>query len=518
MLLLLNNLMKFNLEKIVLKNHPLFGETFELNLTDETDFINNENIFDAPYATLIIGPNGTGKSLLLKEISDIFLYLKRARESGDSFTKYNSFFEITYSLYGNTISVKNYYNEEEKTKRLPITINKNREDILVKDLELPENIIVSSLLLNDKFTVNRDYPNYYKYLGIRNLKTPSLAGTKNNIKRTLDLIYYNLGQNQTEILYKIKSLLSFLNYDEAFRINYKLRYKDYFFNQPLTVERFDFLFQNFNDPNKGFSTRKDSDFIPFGVRYYKSNVEKNVKLKSDIVEFINYIRETKLNNLSIDIFTDKIPLNYYALLGDLNSLDLITFPQLNLKRKEKSLSITDISSGEYHMLMSFIGIYASIEHNSLILIDEPEISLHPNWQMRYISYLKEIFKDYQSCHFLITSHSHFFASDLDGRHSKIIGLKRNDIDKIDLVDLPKDLNTFGWSAEEVLYSIFNVRSMRNSFFEYDLTKIVTMLNRNSNDYAEISRLIEKFSYIKLSEKDPLNIIIEKAKKYLESNV
>lgn len=510
--------MKFNLKKLVLKKHPLFGESFDIDFTDENDFIKNKNINDAPYASLIIGPNGTGKSLLLKEVSDIFLYIKKANESGDSFTKYNGgYFEIGYSIFGNYIEVKNFYNEEKKIKRLPITITKNGKDILVSELELPENIIVSSLLLNDKFTVNKDYPNYYKYLGIRNLKTPSIAGTKTNIKRTLDLIYDKLGDNQNEITHKIKSLLSFLNYDEAFRVNYKLRYKDYFFSQPMTNERFDSLFINFNDPSKGFSTRKDSEFIPFGVRYYYSNVEKNETLKSDIVDFINYIRDVLNKNLSIDIFKDKIPLNYYSLIRDLNSLDLISFPQLNLKRKEKNLDINEISSGEYHILMSFIGIYASIEHNSLILIDEPEISLHPNWQMRYISYLKEIFKDYQSCHFLITSHSHFFASDLDGRHSKIIGLRRDSEDKIEKVDLPKDLDTFGWSAEEILYSVFNVRSVRNYFLEQDLTLLLGLIGQNSQDKKQIKSLIERIDRLPITDRDPLKEIIVEAKNYLEND-
>lgn len=508
--------MKFNLKKLVLKKHSLFGESFDIDFTDENDFIKNKNINDAPYATLIIGPNGTGKSLLLKEVSDIFLYLKKSNESGDSFTKYNGgYFEIGYSIFGNYIEIKNFYIEEKKIKRLPITITNNGKDILVSELELPQNIIVSSLLLNDKFTVNRDYPDYYKYLGIRNLKTPSIAGTKNNIKRTLDLIYDNLGKNELEITSKIQSLLGFLNYDKAFRVSYKLRYKDYFFNQPMTNERFDTLFQNFNIPDKGFSTRKDSEFIPFGVRYYHSNVEKNPKLKSAIVEFINYIIGVLNNNLSIDIFTDKIPLNYYALLGDLNSLDLISFPQLILKRKEKNLDINEISSGEYHILMSFIGIYASIDHNSLILIDEPEISLHPNWQMRYISYLKEIFKDYQSCHFLITSHSHFFASDLDGKHSKIIGLRRDFEDKIEKVDLPKNLDTFGWSAEDILYNIFNVRSFYNHYLEADLTELLGIIANNGNDYGKIKLIVEKLENLPKREHDPLQDIINEANEFLK---
>ena len=37
------------------------------------------------------------------------------------------------------------------------------------------------------------------------------------------------------------------------------------------------------------------------------------------------------------------------------------------------------------------------------------------------------------------------------------------------------------------------------------------------NYNEIERLVNKFIKIKLSESDPLNIIIEKAKKYIIEN-
>ncbi len=201
-----------------------------------------------------------------------------------------------------------------------------------------------------------------------------------------------------------------------------------------------------------------------------------------------------------------------CLSGDLNSLDLISFPQLSLKRKQQSLDINEISSGEYHILMSFIGIYSSIEHNSLILIDEPEISLHPNWQMKYISYLKEIFKDYQSCHFLITSHSHFFASDLDGRHSKIIGLKRDLEDKIETVDLPKDLDTYGWSAEDVLYNVFDVLSTRNKFVASDVAKILNELSKgdkNKSNYVSKEQ-VEKLTHLEnnLKDNDPFKAVVK----------
>lgn len=514
MLLLLNNLMKFNLKKIILKKHPLFGESFEVSFTDENDF-KNKIVSQAPYTSLVIGPNGTGKSYLLREIAEIFLYLNDIKEKKE-LENYQRLFEITFTINSEEYTVNNYIIDKDKIKRSKTCVLQSTQEISLDNLLLPKRILVSSLLINDKFTVKNEYEDFYQYLGVRSLKTPSMAGTKSYIKRILNLIYDNLGQNQIEIIYKIQSLLGFLNYDKVFRVNYKLKYKDYFFYQPLTIERFDFLFQNFNVPNKGFSTRKNSEFIPFGVRYYKSKVEKNAILKSDIVEFINYIREVQLNNLSIDIFTTKIPLNYYALLNDLNSLDLISFPQLSMKRREQSLDVNEISSGEYHILMSFIGIYASIKHNSLILIDEPEISLHPNWQMRYISYLKEIFKEYQNCHFIITSHSHFFASDLDGRHSSIIGLRRDIDDKIEKVDLPKDLDTYGWSAEEILYSVFNVRSVRNYFLQQDLTLLLGLIGQNSQDKKEIKSLIERIEKLPITDKDPLKEIIVEAKNYLEN--
>lgn len=39
----------------------------------------------------------------------------------------------------------------------------------------------------------------------------------------------------------------------------------------------------------------------------------------------------------------------------------------------------DCSSGEKHMIFAFTGVLSSIESKSIVLIDEPEISLHPEW-------------------------------------------------------------------------------------------------------------------------------------------
>ncbi|GJD30588.1 hypothetical protein PMNALOAF_1835 [Methylobacterium adhaesivum] len=51
-----------------------------------------------------------------------------------------------------------------------------------------------------------------------------------------------------------------------------------------------------------------------------------------------------------------------------------------------------LSSGEQHQLVLFFELLFEIEGNSLILIDEPELSLHVAWQKKFISDLMEIIK------------------------------------------------------------------------------------------------------------------------------
>lgn len=56
----------------------------------------------------------------------------------------------------------------------------------------------------------------------------------------------------------------------------------------------------------------------------------------------------------------------------------------------KSIPVNKLSSGEQNELILFYELIFKAEENSLILIDEPEISLHISWQNNFIKDLKEI--------------------------------------------------------------------------------------------------------------------------------
>ncbi|HEY9809890.1 MAG TPA: AAA family ATPase [Halomicronema sp.] len=56
----------------------------------------------------------------------------------------------------------------------------------------------------------------------------------------------------------------------------------------------------------------------------------------------------------------------------------------------KPLSPTDLSSGEQHELVLLYELLFKVKPNSLILIDEPELSFHVGWQVQFLKDLQDI--------------------------------------------------------------------------------------------------------------------------------
>ena len=58
----------------------------------------------------------------------------------------------------------------------------------------------------------------------------------------------------------------------------------------------------------------------------------------------------------------------------------------------KELSFRELSSGEQHELVLIYELIFKVDDGSLILIDEPELSLHVAWQKRFIPNIQKIQK------------------------------------------------------------------------------------------------------------------------------
>jgi ABC-type lipoprotein export system ATPase subunit len=71
-----------------------------------------------------------------------------------------------------------------------------------------------------------------------------------------------------------------------------------------------------------------------------------------------------------------------------------------------------LSSGEQHQLVMLYDLLFTVESNTLVLLDEPELSLHVVWQKRFLSDLLEIAKT-ADFYALVATHSPFIVGDRD---------------------------------------------------------------------------------------------------------
>ncbi len=100
----------------------------------------------------------------------------------------------------------------------------------------------------------------------------------------------------------------------------------------------------------------------------------------------------------------------------------MSLPFLDLDIKFSKKSFNNLSWWEKTLLTRFTNIYIEIIEESkkwkkdfIILVDEPDLHLHLDWQRQYIQRLIDVFSTLLlniSLHFIIATHSPFIVSDL----------------------------------------------------------------------------------------------------------
>ena len=128
----------------------------------------------------------------------------------------------------------------------------------------------------------------------------------------------------------------------------------------------------------------------------------------DIHELLNAITENNRQNLSLYAIDTEEKLN--ALSSPSSSINLfrnLIDHSFNNKKivfnkdfgfrfittySGTTILPQNLSSGEQHELVMFYDLIFNTSENTLILIDEPELSLHIKWQINYVDELLSIIK------------------------------------------------------------------------------------------------------------------------------
>jgi len=485
--------------------HPLLeGQSFDLTNPKEDDVKN--------YYSLIIGPNGTGKSYLLNYLIEAFNEMVLIQN--ESSYKAKKRFSLTYTLLG-----KEYHISTESRNYV---FKCDSRTVSVEEIKLPEKWLASSVTINDKFPIlnykRKLQIQHYKYLGIRSASNNAFISriTINTVLYFIEAlkkgkgdillsVYKSLGLNpELQIVFTGGPMLK-LEKKEGRYVMYKSEGK-------LLEPHISFIKKNKSKTNYRVDNYKKYLEAPQRVkavfdflRQEKETFEKPAKASMQLKYKVNISTKEGVNKLIQD----------WDLLSAMLDLEIIKISKF-LITKDTAFKYEEASSGESHLLTSLHGIVANIENNSLLIIDEPEVSLHPNWQVDYIDILKSLLDSYTGVNAVISSHSHLLVSSLKNEESRITSIKRNsEKSEIEIDEL--DFETYGWDPESILYNVFEVATMRNKYFELDLRKLISMVSIKDDNVVEIKRLKEKIEkYIMPNQDDPLRLVIIQAENYINS--
>ena len=440
----------------------------------------------APLYSVLIGCNGVGKSTLLKEMVDFFVdlhaYINNLKQKMSSANKAR--------LKGVKYHIDGVCCEVIRIGRTFLTKIDNRF-LASKKLRVP-SIVACNFGAFDKFPVQKvngssqtryDVP-YYKYVGAH--VNGNMISSSAIAFRLLFALKENMDDRQRQ---NLSSILDFIGYDHTITLNYSIVLKS-----KKNGSVYDHVLQH---------VQKDKE-------YSKLTSEQRSNKVRELYDFYKNKEFAKQPTYNYDIDIDQ---NSLAANEDLNYIyklkqyDLVQAASVVFYKNGTQIASEEMSSGEFAMLSMVLSIStASSDSHTLILIDEPELSLHPNWQMTIIDNLDRALKD-QVCHLLIATHSHMLVSDLPMNRSSVSQWEKDKDGN--LIANRIEENTYGWSAEEVLLKVFKTATDRNRYFGERIAKLLEQMGNDTISKEAVADELNELQEISqhLSDVDPMKMVL-----------
>ena len=219
--------------------------------------------------------------------------------------------------------------------------------------------------------------------------------------------------------------------------------------------------------------------IPLRIRTHHtfdiySAFEKAIENKIDFRTFFEWYRdqedfenETKIETGDLS-YKDNALLAVrraiLAMLDDCSNLRVVRKPRLEMKidKQNMSLNVSQMSDGEKCTLALFGDLARRLTlanpnkqdpllGEGIVLIDEVELHMHPSWQRKVLSVLRETFPNIQ---FIITTHSPIVLSEADENYNLFF------VDNKDgKFSIQKSQQLNGYDANAVLEQFMGTRSM-----------------------------------------------------------
>lgn len=143
------------------------------------------------------------------------------------------------------------------------------------------------------------------------------------------------------------------------------------------------------------------------------------------------------------------------------------------------IAIESLSRGEQQVITKAFSLYLSDIHDSIVLIDEPEMSLHPSWQSKIGTVYQQFAEEYNN-QIILSTHSPQVVSSV--RREQVRVLLKDDDGSIRVIS---DFSgSYGWRIDRILLEIFGVQQLRVKAVEDELHRLNELLEEGAYDAPE----------------------------------
>ena len=259
-------------------------------------------------------------------------------------------------------------------------------------------------------------------------------------------------------------------------------------------------------------------YVPTEINFQKMNVASTTLVQE--YKFINIVNTNLIKDIPSYIATKMISAmlkNKNEKVGDVqkkvfNEINEI-FENLSIDVKVEDISqdgrnitlftnssgdefdINELSSGEKQLFLRTLAIKMLNPENSIILIDEPELSLHPKWQQRIVDVYRKIGKNNQ---IIIATHSPHILGSV--RKENIMLLDKDDEGKIVVRTGDELYDSYGQPTDRVLKDIMGLETTRNPKVFKLLEEAGELVDKNEYESEEFKTKYKKLREI-LGNKD-----------------
>ncbi len=199
-------------------------------------------------------------------------------------------------------------------------------------------------------------------------------------------------------------------------------------------------------------------------------------------ESIKCIRMKRFTNAFHSIFENK----RFKGVENESGVKVVTFEEHG-----KTISIENLSSGEKQIVFrgGFLLKDKKSKEGAYVLVDEPEISLHPKWQLEIMPFIKRLFTNevgVQTSQIIVATHSPFIIHNSNRQNDKVVVLQKNDNGEIVVSQSPE---FYSWGPKEIVKEAFNINV---EFDKYE--KIIFVEGETDEKYY--NKALEVFGYNK----------------------